>query len=239
MLRHLARARRQLGKKRGVRGNLPDDRITPEIEAEKPRARAAVTHVRFCWGHVARVAHDAGGGLRDRPGQCDIAEDSRVGRHQVAAAQRQHLKCDERGGDAPDDQDERHDAPETRRKRSCRGGGHAGILALYTRAVQGTVTDVQHGQLVHVFGVSILDAALLSWVALLWYRRSVRRLMREGGAAAVSLPGGLPQSVPTPRTRPGDQPEELSLREEHFFFQAEDGIRDVAVTGVQTCALPI
>src|SRR4030043_723287 len=25
----------------------------------------------------------------------------------------------------------------------------------------------------------------------------------------------------------------------YFFFQAEDGIRDVAVTGVQTCALPI
>ena len=24
-----------------------------------------------------------------------------------------------------------------------------------------------------------------------------------------------------------------------FFFQAEDGIRDVAVTGVQTCVLPI
>src|SRR2546422_7199751 len=24
-----------------------------------------------------------------------------------------------------------------------------------------------------------------------------------------------------------------------FFFQAEDGIRDVAVTGVQTCAVPI
>src|SRR2546429_1313814 len=30
------------------------------------------------------------------------------------------------------------------------------------------------------------------------------------------------------------------LRSWHvFFFQAEDGIRDVAVTGVQTCALPI
>src|SRR2546422_6841539 len=29
----------------------------------------------------------------------------------------------------------------------------------------------------------------------------------------------------------------LSVR--FFFFQAEDGIRDVAVTGVQTCALPI
>src|SRR2546429_5291406 len=29
------------------------------------------------------------------------------------------------------------------------------------------------------------------------------------------------------------------LRTLFFFFQAEDGIRDVAVTGVQTCALPI
>src|SRR5205085_663838 len=25
----------------------------------------------------------------------------------------------------------------------------------------------------------------------------------------------------------------------HFFFEAEDGIRDLTVTGVQTCALPI
>src|SRR5205809_8113816 len=31
----------------------------------------------------------------------------------------------------------------------------------------------------------------------------------------------------------------LSLVFFFFFFQAEDGIRDVAVTGVQTCALPI
>src|SRR2546429_3355504 len=30
-----------------------------------------------------------------------------------------------------------------------------------------------------------------------------------------------------------------SLFCDFFFFQAEDGIRDVAVTGVQTCALPI
>src|SRR3712207_7556201 len=27
--------------------------------------------------------------------------------------------------------------------------------------------------------------------------------------------------------------------ESFFFFQAEDGIRDIGVTGVQTCALPI
>src|SRR2546429_4387457 len=33
-------------------------------------------------------------------------------------------------------------------------------------------------------------------------------------------------------------PRSVSIRS-FFFFQAEDGIRDVAVTGVQTCALPI
>src|SRR3712207_7670140 len=30
-----------------------------------------------------------------------------------------------------------------------------------------------------------------------------------------------------------------SLCRSVFFFQAEDGIRDIGVTGVQTCALPI
>src|SRR3712207_7186090 len=29
------------------------------------------------------------------------------------------------------------------------------------------------------------------------------------------------------------------LKQFSFFFQAEDGIRDIGVTGVQTCALPI
>src|SRR2546430_6951971 len=28
-------------------------------------------------------------------------------------------------------------------------------------------------------------------------------------------------------------------RGDYYFFQAEDGIRDLTVTGVQTCALPI
>src|SRR5256885_7049060 len=31
----------------------------------------------------------------------------------------------------------------------------------------------------------------------------------------------------------------LMTMTKHFFFQAEDGIRDYKVTGVQTCALPI
>src|SRR3712207_8588310 len=31
----------------------------------------------------------------------------------------------------------------------------------------------------------------------------------------------------------------MRFAESCFFFQAEDGIRDIGVTGVQTCALPI
>ena len=31
----------------------------------------------------------------------------------------------------------------------------------------------------------------------------------------------------------------VSVIDKFFFFQAEDGIRDHCVTGVQTCALPI
>src|SRR5256886_10815675 len=33
--------------------------------------------------------------------------------------------------------------------------------------------------------------------------------------------------------------EDTSALRVFFFFQAEDGIRDLTVTGVQTCALPI
>src|SRR2546430_12111688 len=35
------------------------------------------------------------------------------------------------------------------------------------------------------------------------------------------------------------EPSDTVLRGLFFFFQAEDGIRDLTVTGVQTCALPI
>src|SRR5258708_6605830 len=36
-----------------------------------------------------------------------------------------------------------------------------------------------------------------------------------------------------------ERPVWLAIRRCFFFFQAEDGIRDDLVTGVQTCALPI
>jgi hypothetical protein len=54
------------------------------------------------------------------------------------------------------------------------------------------VTDLLPGQLTYVFAVSILDAAFLSWLALLWYRRSVRRLMREGAPGSAALPAAPP-----------------------------------------------
>src|SRR2546430_119696 len=53
--------------------------------------------------------------------------------------------------------------------------------------------------------------------------RGLHRARR--GQAAISPAGGR---------RPRD-----TRRDVRFFFQAEDGIRDLTVTGVQTCALPI
>src|SRR5699024_11356220 len=44
---------------------------------------------------------------------------------------------------------------------------------------------------------------------------------------------------PRHRPRVGAIPAALVRRLVHFFFEAEDGIRDRNVTGVQTCALPI
>src|SRR2546430_2026828 len=37
----------------------------------------------------------------------------------------------------------------------------------------------------------------------------------------------------------GDADPPRNACDDSFFFQAEDGIRDLTVTGVQTCALPI
>src|SRR2546430_9463721 len=46
------------------------------------------------------------------------------------------------------------------------------------------------------------------------------------GYNALGMPSGDQVTIPAAQGRPG-------------FFQAEDGIRDLTVTGVQTCALPI
>src|SRR3989449_6672327 len=54
----------------------------------------------------------------------------------------------------------------------------------------------------------------------------------------VSTGWGLSTPQDTARMGPGVLERDV-CRIVFFFFQAEDGIRDVAVTGVQTCALPI
>src|SRR2546430_10046458 len=51
----------------------------------------------------------------------------------------------------------------------------------------------------------------------------------EGHGTDKAIAGGLM----------GFRPDDERLRDALFFFQAEDGIRDLTVTGVQTCALPI
>ena len=52
------------------------------------------------------------------------------------------------------------------------------------------------GQLTHVFLISILDAALLSWLALVWYRRSVRHLMgQRGSPSAPAAPPAPPREA--------------------------------------------
>src|SRR5689334_22676823 len=59
---------------------------------------------------------------------------------------------------------------------------------------------------------------------------------------AVTMPVGKPattaQTVKTEK-RDDNAFTNLLAKAADFFFQAEDGIRDGTVTGVQTCALPI
>jgi hypothetical protein len=77
------------------------------------------------------------------------------------------------------------------------------------------MTQLLPGQLLYVFGVSILDAALLSWLALLWYRRSVNRLMRETSVAERSSTADSQRPrISSPPVAPPIGPVELTLSEE-------------------------
>jgi len=57
------------------------------------------------------------------------------------------------------------------------------------------VGSTMNGQLLYIFAVAILDAAILSWVALHWYRRTVSRRMRpengETPARGADLRAGV------------------------------------------------
>src|SRR5437762_2573673 len=67
----------------------------------------------------------------------------------------------------------------------------------------------------------------------------LREHAREGVGRAVGVPGQVARAV---RRRVAEQCPPVVLDPVDsplVFFQAEDGIRDTSVTGVQTCALPI
>ena len=76
------------------------------------------------------------------------------------------------------------------------------------------MTQLLPGQLLYIFGASILDAALLSWLALLWYRRSVNRLMREARPDTAAGAEQQDSSVPSRAAAPPTEPGELILTEE-------------------------
>src|SRR5947209_4382786 len=58
------------------------------------------------------------------------------------------------------------------------------------------------------------------------------------GSVKVGLPLTYPGQIADAAAQM-DNGIQLYMRQKGFFFQAEDGIRDIGVTGVQTCALPI
>src|SRR5690348_1126158 len=85
-----------------------------------------------------------------------------------------------------------------------------------------------------------LSVALAGCVSVTTKTRAL--LLRDDGSVAVqtlACPHAIEKMLATkPRTlREGLDPDAIRLV--IFFFQAEDGIRDGRVTGVQTCALPI
>src|SRR5687767_10960338 len=69
-----------------------------------------------------------------------------------------------------------------------------------------------------------------------------RVLLRSYGALRAgikySISGAIKQ-IESPTSQPGRSGAKIRSLLSDFFFQAEDGIRDKLVTGVQTCALPI
>src|SRR2546430_1836730 len=66
-------------------------------------------------------------------------------------------------------------------------------------------------------------------------RGATRRRSGEGRVGEKGRSSGWAHHLKKKRERTGQQGGAALA----FFFQAEDGIRDLTVTGVQTCALPI
>src|SRR5690349_22653535 len=90
------------------------------------------------------------------------------------------------------------------------------------------MTNILPGQLLYIFGSSIFDAALLSWLALLWYRRSVNRLMRAATPDPAAAPVERQDTVAhSPSAVSSPEPGELKLIEE----PPDSASRAAAATG--------
>src|SRR5438093_10217740 len=81
-----------------------------------------------------------------------------------------------------------------------------------------------------------------------WVLHADIRLENSSGLhapVAVNLSATVREVMPSLEPKDAEAPvintlrKEVDRRQIDFFFQAEDGIRDWSVTGVQTCALPI
>src|SRR6266496_6477766 len=92
----------------------------------------------------------------------------------------------------------------------------------------------------------LVDACAGSWIGSM-KRRSIRGFLM---IAVIFLLAGCSSARPIPFQNTshreiyslnlGDLEKlQFYISGDVFFFQAEDGIRDLYVTGVQTCALPI
>jgi hypothetical protein len=70
------------------------------------------------------------------------------------------------------------------------------------------VDSLLSGQLSYILIVGILDAAILSWLALFWFRRAVRRLMRRpaGGPSPVATGPAESSLAPAPADGPPATP---------------------------------
>ena len=145
------------------------------------------------------------------PGERQARGDPGIPQERARRAHEQDVEADEARRHAPD---ERHEA-----ERSSEPGPPAApgtVLHRHTRPLQDrqystaatAVDSLLSGQLSYILIVGILDAAILSWLALFWFRRAVRRLMRRpaGGpspAATGPIESGL---APAPAGGPPAAP---------------------------------
>src|SRR5258708_17605717 len=91
---------------------------------------------------------------------------------------------------------------------------------------------------------TVTEDAPLERIVHLMVRHQINRVLvgRDGKLVGIGTRANLLHALASvaAETKPGPT-SDTSIRERLYsvFFQAEDGIRDDLVTGVQTCALPI